>query len=199
MSFLVTAIATFFGCLIGVPITLGIARFFGIYTTVDERRAKVYMLFGKVKGVITDSADDREGFRATAWLLAHYVSLGNRTRREQTTDYLHRYAAGEDPVAAFEASYGITTVAMDAELAEYASRETLTGRTAPRKPYSGSLSTRALAREEALLLLADIAVEVDESRDEGPLCIEYSSRQPVPLSDGRHPVLGAVFKRRPAQ
>ncbi|HKQ65871.1 MAG TPA: hypothetical protein VJZ73_12730, partial [Methylomirabilota bacterium] len=43
-----------------------------------------------------------------------------------------------------------------------------------------------------------IAVEIDENRDEGPLCIEYSSRQPVPLSDGRHPVLGAVFKRRPA-
>ena len=44
-----------------------------------------------------------------------------------------------------------------------------------------------------------ITVEVDENREEGPLCIEYSSRQPVPLSDGRHPVLGAVFKRRPAE
>ena len=44
-----------------------------------------------------------------------------------------------------------------------------------------------------------ITVEIDESRDEGPLCIEYSSRQPVPLSDARHPVLGAVFKRHPAQ
>lgn len=54
MSFLVTAIATFFGALIGVPITLAVARFFGVYTTVDERRAKVYMLFGKVKGVITE-------------------------------------------------------------------------------------------------------------------------------------------------
>ena len=54
MSFLVTAIATFFGALIGVPVTLGIARFFGLYTTVDERRAKVYMLFGKVKGVISE-------------------------------------------------------------------------------------------------------------------------------------------------
>ena len=54
MDFLVTAIATFFGCLIGVPITLGVARFFGVYTTVDERKAKVYMLFGKVKGVITE-------------------------------------------------------------------------------------------------------------------------------------------------
>ena len=44
-----------------------------------------------------------------------------------------------------------------------------------------------------------ITVEVDENREEGPLCIEYSSRQLVPLSDGRHPVLGVVFKRRPAE
>jgi regulator of protease activity HflC (stomatin/prohibitin superfamily) len=54
VSFLVTAIATFFGCLIGVPAALGVARFFGVYTTVDERRSKVYMLFGKVKGVISE-------------------------------------------------------------------------------------------------------------------------------------------------
>lgn len=54
MSFLITAIATFFGCLIGVPVALGIARFFGVYTTVDERKAKVYMLFGKVKGVLSE-------------------------------------------------------------------------------------------------------------------------------------------------
>jgi catechol 2,3-dioxygenase-like lactoylglutathione lyase family enzyme len=44
-----------------------------------------------------------------------------------------------------------------------------------------------------------ITVEIDEGRDEGPLCIEYSSRQPVPLADGRHPMLGAVFARRPAE
>ncbi len=54
MSFLITAVATFVGCFIGVPVVLGLARFFGIYTTVDERRAKVYMLFGKVKGVIDE-------------------------------------------------------------------------------------------------------------------------------------------------
>lgn len=42
-----------------------------------------------------------------------------------------------------------------------------------------------------------IAVEIDPERDEGPLCIEYSSRRPVGLPDGAHPVLGAVFRRRP--
>jgi methylmalonyl-CoA/ethylmalonyl-CoA epimerase len=42
-----------------------------------------------------------------------------------------------------------------------------------------------------------IAVEIDRERDEGPLCIEYSSRRPVALADGAHPVLGAVFRRLP--
>lgn len=44
-----------------------------------------------------------------------------------------------------------------------------------------------------------VAVEIDAERQEGPLWIEYSSRRAVSLPDGDpHPVLGAVFKRRPA-
>jgi len=43
-----------------------------------------------------------------------------------------------------------------------------------------------------------VAVEIDAARDEGPLWIEYASRRAVPLPEGPHPVLGAVFKRRPA-
>jgi tetratricopeptide (TPR) repeat protein len=114
-----------------------------------------------VHDVVTGTIDNKVDFYVTAWLLSHYVSIGNRTRREQTTDYLRRYDAGEDPVAAFEASYGITTTAMDAELAAYASRDKLTALRTQRKPYSGSLSTRALGQDEAVLLLADIAIEVN--------------------------------------
>jgi methylmalonyl-CoA/ethylmalonyl-CoA epimerase len=40
-----------------------------------------------------------------------------------------------------------------------------------------------------------VTVEIDPLRGEGPLCIEYSSGRPVPLSDGAHPVLGAVFRQ----
>ena len=44
-----------------------------------------------------------------------------------------------------------------------------------------------------------IAIEIDAAREEGPLWIEYSSRRAVSLpGDDPHPVLGAVFKRRPA-
>jgi len=50
----ISAIATFIGCFIIVPLFLGIVRFLGIYEIVSERRAHVYMLFGKVVGVIDE-------------------------------------------------------------------------------------------------------------------------------------------------
>ena len=52
MEILLTAAATFFALLIGIPISLGVCRSFGIFTTVEERTCKVYVLFGKVIGII---------------------------------------------------------------------------------------------------------------------------------------------------
>jgi regulator of protease activity HflC (stomatin/prohibitin superfamily) len=40
--------------IIGLPILRGIARAFGLYTTVAERTCKVYVLFGKVAGVLDE-------------------------------------------------------------------------------------------------------------------------------------------------
>jgi regulator of protease activity HflC (stomatin/prohibitin superfamily) len=50
----VAAIVTFFGMFIAVPVFLGIVRLFGLYTIVEERQCKVYMLFGKVVAVIDE-------------------------------------------------------------------------------------------------------------------------------------------------
>src|SRR5487761_2502863 len=52
--FFVAAIVTFFGMFILVPLFLGLARLFGLYTIVEERQCKVYMLFGKVVAVIDE-------------------------------------------------------------------------------------------------------------------------------------------------
>ena len=54
MSFLFTAICTFLGAFVAVPVLLKLAETFGFYTTVMERRAKVYVLFGTVKGVLKE-------------------------------------------------------------------------------------------------------------------------------------------------
>jgi regulator of protease activity HflC (stomatin/prohibitin superfamily) len=52
MSELASAFLGFFACLIGVPMVLGLARALGVYTVVEERRAKVFTLFGEVVGSI---------------------------------------------------------------------------------------------------------------------------------------------------
>jgi regulator of protease activity HflC (stomatin/prohibitin superfamily) len=54
VNFLLSAFLAFFGCLIGVPIAFAVARAFGLYVAVDERKAKVFSLFGEVIGTIDE-------------------------------------------------------------------------------------------------------------------------------------------------
>jgi regulator of protease activity HflC (stomatin/prohibitin superfamily) len=54
MTFTVAFFATFIGCFILVPLLLGLARVFGLYAIVQERRANVYVLFGKVLAVLDE-------------------------------------------------------------------------------------------------------------------------------------------------
>ncbi len=50
--FFISLVATFIGLFIIFPIFFGIARLLGLYTIVEERQCKVYVLFGKVIAVI---------------------------------------------------------------------------------------------------------------------------------------------------
>jgi regulator of protease activity HflC (stomatin/prohibitin superfamily) len=50
--FFISLAATFFGLFILFPVIFGFARLFGLYTIIEERQAKVYMLFGKVIAII---------------------------------------------------------------------------------------------------------------------------------------------------
>jgi regulator of protease activity HflC (stomatin/prohibitin superfamily) len=54
VNFLIAAIATFIACFIAVPVILGFAQFFGLYTIVRERQCHVYVLFGKVVLILTE-------------------------------------------------------------------------------------------------------------------------------------------------
>jgi len=54
INLFLAAIVTFFGMFIVVPGCLGIVRLFGLYTIVEERQCRVYMLFGKVVAVIDE-------------------------------------------------------------------------------------------------------------------------------------------------
>ena len=54
IDFLVAAAATFVGMFLLVPAFLALVRMFGLYTIVQERQCRVYMLFGKVIAILDE-------------------------------------------------------------------------------------------------------------------------------------------------
>lgn len=54
MTFVTSALITFVACLIFVPLLFALARMFGLYAIVPEKRCYVYVLFGKVLAVIDE-------------------------------------------------------------------------------------------------------------------------------------------------
>lgn len=54
IGFLVGAALGFFGFAIGVPLFLALCRMFGLYVTVEERSARVYVFLGKVVAVLDE-------------------------------------------------------------------------------------------------------------------------------------------------
>ncbi len=54
MITLIASFAAFVACFIGVPILFGLSRMLGFYAIVQERRCKVYVLFGKVIAVLDE-------------------------------------------------------------------------------------------------------------------------------------------------
>jgi len=48
------ALIAFLGAFIAEPLLLSLCRMFGIYAVVQERTSRVYMLFGKVVGVLDE-------------------------------------------------------------------------------------------------------------------------------------------------
>jgi hypothetical protein len=79
MSFVISAVITFFVCLIGLPLLLELTQMFGIYTIVEERTCQVYVLFGKVVLILDEPGLHllfaRIGWKAFVmrWLGKRYV------------------------------------------------------------------------------------------------------------------------------
>ena len=53
-ALLAAALLTFVGAFVAEPILLALGRIFGLYAVVQERTCRVYMLFGKVLGVLDE-------------------------------------------------------------------------------------------------------------------------------------------------
>ena len=70
--FLYAIIGTFIGCSILVPLLLAIARGLGLYAIVQERQCFVYVLFGKVIGIL-----DEPGLHILPFKLGFYAFIVN--------------------------------------------------------------------------------------------------------------------------
>lgn len=67
----------------------------------------------------------RSAFRTRAWSLTHYLLIGNDDLRPRVKDYLLALRQGEPPAAAFWDTFGRTADELEAELAAYQDRSTL--------------------------------------------------------------------------
>ncbi|MFM7100260.1 MAG: SPFH domain-containing protein [Verrucomicrobiota bacterium] len=54
VQFLGAAAATFIGLFVGLPLLLGLGRLFCLFTTIRERECQVFILFGKVIGILDE-------------------------------------------------------------------------------------------------------------------------------------------------
>jgi regulator of protease activity HflC (stomatin/prohibitin superfamily) len=54
LQVMMTALIVFVGAFIAEPVLLGLCRLFGFFAVVQERTARVYMLFGKVVGILDE-------------------------------------------------------------------------------------------------------------------------------------------------
>src|SRR5271169_4191783 len=79
--FFISLGATFIGLFLFFPIFFGIARLFGLYTIVEEKQAKVYVLFGKVVAVI-----DQPGLHLLIFKLGIKAPLVNFLGKCHTLD-----------------------------------------------------------------------------------------------------------------
>lgn len=105
-----------------------------------------------------------DGFYETAWRMTHYFMIDtfdDPGRKHQMVDYLRRFDAGEDPIEAFDASFGMSPKEMDAVIRAYALQRTIKAITMPRFEYGGDISRRELGEAESLYLRGDLAIELD--------------------------------------
>jgi tetratricopeptide (TPR) repeat protein len=132
-----------------------------------------------------DSRDSPYAFYATAWLMVHYFlvdALDEPDRIPQTQDYLLRLDAGEDPVAAFEASYGLSPEDMDSRLQAHFDASDFKALSFRRNDYTGSLSRTVLGPDEAWHMLGDFAAETGQNDGAHYYLDKIDESSPSPLS-----------------
>lgn len=114
-------------------------------------------------------ADDRDywaRFYAKSWLFVHFLQMsklnGDAALGQSQRDYLLRYAAGEDPLEAFSAAFGMSPEDMDQRLNRYMNQRSFVFvREMPKKERR--INKTPLPRNLSLFLLAELAVQMGQN------------------------------------
>jgi regulator of protease activity HflC (stomatin/prohibitin superfamily) len=97
MSFVSSALFAFFGLLLGIPIILGVLRFFGVYVIVRENESLVYVLFGNVVGQISEPGLHLLWFRlGPAALIINWLGHRNKVDMRLDQEYLRSQAVNSE-------------------------------------------------------------------------------------------------------
>ncbi len=115
------------------------------------------------------SDEQESAFYAQSWLLTHYL-LSDTARRKQFADYIEAYRKGQDPVTAFEATFGIKVKDLNGILFAYldtmqASLYRIHDMPAP------SVTTTTLPPSASRLLLWDAAARLCPPPEERPMLL----------------------------
>ena len=123
-------------------------------------------------------------FETRSWLLTHYLMSGDTAHRRRIGDYVRRTAAGEDPVAAFRAAFGVEDFeAFEETLEEYRRGESFVFLRVPLAGGSGAapeISARPLPEAEAALAQGELLLRLGPSRRDAA---EARRRRAVALDD----------------
>lgn len=134
-------------------------------------------------------------FYAQSWLITHYL-FGDETRRAQLVRYLQALARGQEPPAAFQASFGMTPAQLHHRLVRY-SREGIVFRRLERasvgRPVEIAVTTLPASADQLLVVEAAMMVgripakeEVDRIRRDAARLDDPYSRRVLARTEALH-------------
>lgn len=105
-------------------------------------------------------------FPSRSWLLVHHLMSGDDAHRRRIGDYVRRTAAGEDPVAAFRAAFGVDDLeAFEERLADYRGGDTFTFLRVPlASRESPEVESRPLTGAETALAQGELLLRLGPTR-----------------------------------
>ncbi len=134
-------------------------------------------------------------FETRSWLLTHYLMSGDTAHRRRIGDYVRRTAAGEDPVAAFRAAFGVEDLAAFEEtLEEYRQGKSFVFLRVPLAGGSDAdpaVSARPLGEGEAALAQGELLLRLGPSRRDAA---EERLRRAVALDDTLGPAWAGLAR-----